>query len=199
MKITIEGASEEFTEQVLAFAAQQGANLTVSTVESGWTVARAERYLHSLTAGARTFARIVIDGEGRAEADTLRRAVGKLNGPTVSLSRTLTRGAHMGWWPEDTPAPIEKIEGPDHPSWQKAEAYVMTSDNVEIFRKALTHLTYDQAAARAAGLYPGGEDKTSMPFSPDEVSQKAYSDFKLVDLDGGSLPADGDQDEVEQP
>lgn len=56
MESTIEGASEEFTEKVLALVAQQGAELTVATVQTGWTVDRAERYLRSLPAGARRFA-----------------------------------------------------------------------------------------------------------------------------------------------
>lgn len=141
VKITIEGASEEFTEKVIHLAAQQGANLSISTIETGWTAERAERYLRSLPAGARTFARIVVvDGDGHADADTLRAAVGKLNGPTVALSRAMPRGVKAGWWPEGTPAPIEKVDDPDHPSWQKAEAYVMSKDLVPIFRAAFARL-----------------------------------------------------------
>ncbi|WP_241518991.1 hypothetical protein [Streptomyces sp. CB03238] len=196
MKITIEGASEEFTEKVLTLAAQQGANLTISTVETGWTVERAERYLRSLPSGARTFARlVVVDGDGRAEAETLRVAVGKLNGPTVALSRAIPRGVREGWWPEGTPAPIEKVDDPDHPSWQKAEAYVMSRDLVPVFRAAFARLAHAQQTARAAGLHPGGAGKTSMSWAPDPSMLKGYN---LVDLDGGSLPADDDQDEEDQ-
>ncbi|MEW1926405.1 hypothetical protein [Streptomyces sp. NPDC088360] len=193
MKITIEGASEEFAEKVLVLAAQQGAHLTISTVETGWTAERAERYLRSLPANARTFARlVVVDGDGRAEADTLRAAVGKLNGPTVALSRAVPRGVREGWWPEGTPAPIEKIDDPDHPSWQKAEAYVMDRDLVPLFRTAFARLAYTQGTARAAGLHPGGAGKTSASWTPDPSILKGYN---LVDLDGGSLPADDDQDD----
>ncbi|MEU2899635.1 hypothetical protein ABZ690_08085 [Streptomyces sp. NPDC006967] len=196
MKITIEGASEEFAEKVILLAAQQGANLSISTIETGWTAERAERYLRSLPAGARTFARIVVvDGDGHADADTLRAAVGKLNGPTVALSRAMPRGVREGWWPEGTPAPIEKVDDPDHPSWQKAEAYVMSKDLVPIFRSAFARLAYTQEAARTAGLHPGGAGKTSMSFTPDPSMLKGYN---LVDLDGGSLPADDDQDEEGQ-
>lgn len=197
MKITIEGASEEFAEKVLALAAQQGANLTISTVETGWTVERAERYLRSLPAGARQFAQLVIDGDGRAEAEALRAQVGKLNGPTVALSRAIPRGVKAGWWPEGTPAPIEKVEDPEHPSWQKADAYVMTSDNVSIFREASTHLAYMQGAARAAGLYPGGAGKTTT-YLPDSALLKPRPDINPIDLDGDSRPADN-EDEGEQP
>ncbi|GAA3312269.1 hypothetical protein [Streptomyces cinereospinus] len=196
MKITIEGASEEFAEKVLSLAAQQGANLSISTIETGWTAERAERYLRSLPAGARTFARlVVVDGDGHADADTLRAAVGKLNGPTVALSRAMPRGVREGWWPEGTPAPIEKVDDPDHPSWQKAEAYVMSKDLVPLFRSAFARLAYTQETARAAGLHPGGAGKTSMSWTPDPSMLKGYN---LVDLDGGSLPADDDQDEEGQ-
>lgn len=196
MKITIEGASEEFAEKVILLAAQQGANLSISTIETGWTEERAERYLRSLPAGARTFARIVVvDGDGHADADTLRAAVGKLNGPTVALSRAMPRGVKAGWWPEGTPAPIEKVDDPDHPSWQKAEAYVMSKDLVPIFRSAFARLAYTQEAARSAGLHPGGAGKTSVSWTPDPSMLKGYN---LVDLDGGSPPADDDQGEEGQ-
>ncbi|MGN9763066.1 hypothetical protein [Streptomyces sp. SD31] len=194
MKITIEGASEEFAEKVLTLAAQQGANLTISTVETGWTAERAERFLRSLPAGARTFAQlVVVDGDGRAEAETLRAVLGKLNGPTVALSRAVPRGVKAGWWPEGTPAPIEKVDDPDHPSWQKAEAYVMSRDLVPIFRAAFARLAYTQGAARAAGLHPGGAGKTSMSWTPDAVFEKGFPGVNPVDVDGGSLPADDDQ------
>lgn len=196
MKITIEGASEEFAEKVLTLAAQQGANLTVSTVETGWTAERAERFLRSLPAGARTFAQlVVVDGDGRAEAETLRAVLGKLNGPTVALARAVPRGVKAGWWPEGTPAPIEKVDDPNHPSWKKAEAYVMSKDLVPIFRSAFARLAYTQEAARAAGLHPGGAGKTSMSCTPDPTMLKGYN---VVDLDGGSLPADDDQGEEGQ-
>ncbi|MFJ4700536.1 hypothetical protein ACIP5N_21845 [Streptomyces sp. NPDC088768] len=192
MKITIEGASEEFLERVLALAAQQGADLTVSTVERGWTVERAERFLRSLPSGAKTFARLVVDGDGHAGADTLRAAVGKLNGPTVALSRAIPRGVREGWWPDGTPAPIERVDDPDHPSWQKAEAYVMRRDLVPVFRAALARLASTQRAARAAGLHPGGAGKTSVSWTPDSVFAKGFLDVKSVDVDGDSLPVDAD-------
>lgn len=194
MKITIEGASEDFAEKVLTLAAQQGANLTISTVETGWTVERAERFLRSLPAGARSFAQLVVDGDGRAEAEALRERVGKLNGPTVALSRAVPRGVREGWWPEGTPAPIEKVDDPDHPSWQKAEAYVMSRDLVPVFREGFARLASTQQAARAAGLHPGGAGKTSMSWTPDSVFAKGYPDVKSVDLDGGSYQ-DDDQDD----
>ncbi|GHH25938.1 hypothetical protein [Streptomyces rubradiris] len=196
MKITIEGASEEFTREVLRLAAQQGANLTVRTVKTGWTAERAERFLRSLPAGARTFARlVVVDGGGHADADTLRAALGRLNGPAVALARAVPRGVKAGWWPEGTPDPIEKVDDPDRPSWKKAEAYVMSRDLVPLFRAAFDRLAATQQAARAAGLHPGGAGKTSMSWTPDSVSERGFPGVKVVDVDGGSAPAGGDQDD----
>ncbi|MFC7841926.1 hypothetical protein [Streptomyces sp. NPDC057382] len=162
MKITIEGASEEFAEKVLALAAQQGAELSVATVQTGWTVDRAERYLRSLPAGARRFAEMVIvDGDGYLDADHLRSVIGRLNGPTVALSRAVPRGVKAGWWPEGTPAPITPVSNPDNPSWHQNIAYRMDKDDVlPVFREALVRLatphkgTEPEAGAAWAGDAP---------------------------------------------
>jgi hypothetical protein len=140
MRITIEGASEEFERKLLALLAEHRDELTV-TADTGWTVERAGRYLRSLPAGARRFAElVVVDGDGYAEADRLRDVVGKLNGPTVALSRAIPRGVREGWWPEGLRAPITVVYDPDNPSWQKAIAYEMAKDDVPVFRTALTQL-----------------------------------------------------------
>ncbi|MFI9311233.1 hypothetical protein [Streptomyces triculaminicus] len=160
MKITIEGASEEFAEKLVVLAAQHRAELTV--IDTAWTVERAERYLRSLPAGARKFAEIVVmDNDGYADADTLRQALGKLNGPTVALSRAIPRGVREGWWPEGTRAPISAVYDPDNPSWHKNIAYEMTSDTVPVFRMAFAPIIAARAAAESMGLYPGGTGKTS--------------------------------------
>lgn len=145
MRITIEGAGEDFARELLALAAQQGAELTITTVDTSWTVERAERYLHSLTGGARRFAEMVIvDGDGYIDADQLRSVLGRLNGPTVALSRAVPRGVKRGWWPEGTPAPITPVSDPDNPSWHQNIAYRMDREIVPIFRDAVARL----AAAR---------------------------------------------------
>jgi len=199
VKITIEGASEEFARELLALAAQQGgAGLTVSTVQTGWTVDRAERYLRSLTGGARRFAEMVIlDGDGYIDADQLRAVLGKLNGPTVALSRTIPRGVKNGWWPEGTPAPIAPVSDPDNPSWHQNIAYRMDAENVPVFREALARLAFTQQSARAAGLHPGGAGKTSASWTPDPSMLEGSPDVKFVDVDGGSLPADDQGDATE--
>lgn len=139
MKITIEGASEEFEQRLLDLLAEHRHELAV-TADTDWTVERAERYLRSLPAGARTFAQRVVDGDGWADADQLRDEIGKLNGPTVALSRAVPRGVREGWWPEGTPAPISVVYDPDNPSWQKAIAYEMHQQAVPLFREAFARL-----------------------------------------------------------
>ncbi|WP_236655450.1 hypothetical protein [Streptacidiphilus carbonis] len=141
MKITIEGASADFARELVALAAQQHATLTITTVESGWTADRAERYLRSLTGSARRFAEMVIvEGDGYLDADQLRAVLGKLNGPTVALSRAVPRGVKAGWWPEGTPAPITPVSDPDNPSWHQNIAYRMDTENVPVFRSAIARL-----------------------------------------------------------
>ena len=160
MRITIEGASPEFERKLLALYAEHRSELTLS-VDTEWDVDRAERYLRSLPAGARHFARlVVVDGDGRADADLLREEIGKLNGPTVALSRAIPRGVRAGWWPEGTTAPISVVYDPDNPSWQRAIAYEMAKANVPVFRDAFARLALAKQAAGSLGLYPGDPDKT---------------------------------------
>ncbi|MER5618301.1 hypothetical protein [Streptomyces sp. NPDC002215] len=44
------------------------------------------------------------------------------------------------WWPSGTEAPITPRYDPEHPSWQKAIAYAMTSENVTVFRASFARL-----------------------------------------------------------
>ncbi|WFB82575.1 MULTISPECIES: hypothetical protein [Streptomyces] len=154
MKIVIEGASEDFAEKVLALAAQQGAELTVATVDKSWSADRAERYLRSLPAGARRFAEMVVTAdEGYIDAEQLRQALGKLNGPTVALSRAVPRGVREGWWPEGTNAPIEPVWDPDNPSWHKNIAYRPCSRIATArWRVALSNFRSPRFPAWAASL-----------------------------------------------
>ncbi|MEU3394281.1 hypothetical protein [Streptomyces albidoflavus] len=53
-----------------------------------------------------------------------------------------------GWWPEGTAAPISVVYDPDNPSWQKAIAYEMDSENVPVFRAAFARLSLTPQAPR---------------------------------------------------
>ncbi|MFF9870129.1 hypothetical protein ACF1G0_32910 [Streptomyces sp. NPDC013953] len=186
MKITIEGASEEFERKLLALFAEHRHELTI-TADTEWTVERAERYLRSLPAGARRFAEVVvIDGGGYADADTLRSIVGKLNGPTVALSRAIPRGVREGWWPEGTSAPITVVYDPDNPSWQKAIAYQMSRENVPIFQEALVRMATTRGGAEretgsvSAGAWAAGDAPSAFAPAPGWGSA---DDVPLVTLD----------------
>ncbi|MFH8410416.1 hypothetical protein ACH4FX_37420 [Streptomyces sp. NPDC018019] len=196
MKITVEGADPEFAEKLVALAARHRAELTV--IDTAWTAERAERFLRSLPSAARTFARLVVEGGGHVKADALRSAVGKLNGPRVAQIRALPRGVRNGWWPEGMQDPITVVYGEKNPSWQKAIAYEMASENVPVFRAALDRLAATRQAARALGITPGGTDKTTLAWTPDAVAEKA-PDVTSVDLDGGSHPPAAPDEEEQQP
>ncbi|MGP3951161.1 hypothetical protein [Streptomyces sp. 7N604] len=140
MKITIEGASEEFERKLLALVAEHRDELTL-TVGTEWTVDRAEHYLRSLPAVARAFARMVVDADGSKDADVLREEFDRgLRGPTIALSRAVPRGVREGHWPDGTPQPITPLYDPDNPSWQRAIRYEMTSENVAVFREAFARI-----------------------------------------------------------
>ncbi|MFE5847694.1 hypothetical protein ACFQ7N_39350 [Streptomyces niveus] len=143
MKITIEGASPAFERELLALIADHRHELTLSA-GTEWTVDRAETYLASLPANGRAFAQQVIYADGMKDADELREVFESLRGPTISLSRAVTRGVREGWWPQGTQAPINPMYDPDNPSWQRAVAYTMTSENVIVFRAAHDRLTGGQ-------------------------------------------------------
>ncbi|MFE3601355.1 hypothetical protein [Streptomyces sp. NPDC059142] len=143
MKITIEGADEEFAEKLVALAARHHAELSVVTVDTRWTTDRAERYLRSLTSGARTFARmVVLDGDenGCLDADRLREALGKLNGPSNALTRAVPRGMREGWLPEGIEPPVIAVADRDNPSWHKTIAYQVSTENRPVFREAFIRL-----------------------------------------------------------
>jgi hypothetical protein len=192
MKITIEGASEEFARELVALAAQH-ADVTVTTIDAAWTTDRAERFLRSLPSAARRLAEMVIvDGDGYIDAEQLRAVLGRLNGASIALTRALPRGVRKGWWPEGTTAPIRPVSDPDNPSWHQNIAYRMDQAIVPVFREALTRIIATKRAAEAAGLISGGPGKTSSAVT---ITAPGV-DF--VDLDGGSGAVGGDQDEEER-
>ncbi|MFC7884748.1 hypothetical protein ACFUVV_23140 [Streptomyces sp. NPDC057376] len=193
MKITIEGADRDFVEKLVALAAAHHAELTVAAVDTAWTVERAKRYLRSLTAGARRFAEMVIvDGDGYIDADQLRSALGKLNGPTVALSRAVPRGVREGWWPEGVSAPITPVYDPDISSWQKVIAYEMASDSVPVFRSAFAALNTGHTVAPASPEPPApwnGEAPSAFAVPP---GWGAADDVPLVTLDEDGVHAGPD-------
>jgi hypothetical protein len=81
------------------------------------------------------FTKLVVEAAGTKDAEELRAEFnGERRWPTIALSRAVPRGVRRGWWPEGTPAPIRALYDPDHPSWQKAITYTMSTENVSVFR-----------------------------------------------------------------
>lgn len=138
MRITIEGASPEFEHKLLGLLADHRHELTV-TAGTEWSVERAEHFLRSLPLNARTFVRLVVEADGSADAEELRAHFGGgLRGPTIALSRALSRGVRGGHWPEGTSAPVSPLYDPDNPSWQRAIRYTMPAEHLEAFREAVS-------------------------------------------------------------
>ncbi|WP_327687075.1 hypothetical protein [Streptomyces sp. NBC_00467] len=155
MKITIEGASPEFERKLLALYADHRHELTLA-VGTEWDIERAEQFLASLPSNALRFARLVVENNGSKPAEELREHFsGELRGPTIALSRALSRGVRRKWWPSGTEAPITPLYDPEHPSWQKAIAYRMDSENVPVFRAAFARL----GAAPAPGDDQNNEEQ----------------------------------------
>ncbi|MFJ9434566.1 hypothetical protein ACIRQY_33615 [Streptomyces sp. NPDC101490] len=143
MEINLRGADKAFTEKLVLLAAQHQAELSVIATDTTWTTERAERYFRSLTSGARTFARLVVvegDESGCLEADRLRDALGKLNGPSNALKRGVDRGVREGWLPEGIEQPVTAIADRDNPSWHKTIAYQISTENRPAFRAALNRI-----------------------------------------------------------
>ncbi|MGP4114860.1 hypothetical protein ACTWP5_28640 [Streptomyces sp. 4N509B] len=140
MRITIEGASEEFERKLLDLLAEHRDELAVS-VETVWDVDRAMLFLNTLNVSARLFVRLVVESDGHLEAAVLREVFPRgLRGPAVALANALKRGVKHGWWPEGTEAPVTVVYGGGpQDGWRQASAYEMSGEVLAVFRAALAH------------------------------------------------------------
>ncbi|WP_216369642.1 hypothetical protein [Streptomyces griseofuscus] len=147
MRITIEGASEEFGRKLLDLLAEHRDELAVS-VDTAWDVDRAMVFLNTLNEDARLFVRLVAESDGHLKAAVLREAFPRgLRGPTVALTYALRRGVKHGWWPEGTEAPVTVVYGGGpQDGWRQASAYEMSGEVLPVFRAALAH--YDATTSR---------------------------------------------------
>ncbi|MFJ8828107.1 hypothetical protein ACIREE_41100 [Streptomyces sp. NPDC102467] len=169
MKITIEGASEEFERKLLALLAEHRDELAV-TADTAWNIERAMKFLRDLNASARMFVRFVVNAGGRLDAAVLREEFDRgLRGPTVALTYALKRGVKHGWWPEGTEAPVTVVYGgPSSPAWRQADSYELTPENCQIFREAFALLdvapvTWDADAPHPLGPLTGWGDDDDVP------------------------------------
>ncbi|MFD7758045.1 hypothetical protein [Streptomyces sp. NPDC059757] len=174
MKITIEGASPAFERKLLALYADHRHELTLA-VDTEWDTERAEQYLASLPTNALFFAKLVVEADGNKPAEELREVFnGDLRGPTIALSRALPRGIRRNWWPAGIETPITPHYDPEHPSWQKAIAYRMTSGNVHVFREALVRLNATRPITNAfcARTIPRADQDQPTPDTTDHQGEQ---------------------------
>ncbi|WP_333769302.1 hypothetical protein [Streptomyces sp. IBSBF 2435] len=148
MRITIEGASEEFERKLLDLLTEHRDELAVS-VDTAWDVDRAMVFLNTLNEDARLFVRLVVESDGHLEAAVLRETFPRgLRGPAVALTYALKRGYKQGWWPEGTEGPVTVVYGGGpQDGWRQASAYEMSGEELPVFRAALAH--YDATTSRS--------------------------------------------------
>ncbi|WP_187282102.1 MULTISPECIES: hypothetical protein [unclassified Streptomyces] len=170
MRLTIEGASEEFERKLLALLAEHRDELAVS-VDTAWGADRAMVFLSTLNEDARQFVRLIVESDGHLEAVVLREAFPRgLRGPTVALTYALKRGYRHGWWPEGTEAPVTVVYGGGpHDGWRQASAYEMSGEDLAVFRAALTHYgpeprpAWEGEAPSALAVHPSWAADADVP------------------------------------
>ncbi|MCX4675569.1 hypothetical protein OG413_09645 [Streptomyces sp. NBC_01433] len=176
MRLTIEGASEEFERKILALLAEHRDELAVS-VDTAWGADRAMVFLNTLNEDARQFVRLVVESDGHLEAAVLREAFPRgLRGPTVALTYALKRGYKHGWWPEGTEAPVTVVYGGGpQDGWRQASAYEMSGENLPVFRAALAHYAattsrpaWDEEAPSAFAVHPSWAADVDVPNALDD-------------------------------
>ncbi|MFC8538019.1 hypothetical protein ACFUJY_29465 [Streptomyces sp. NPDC057249] len=135
MRLVIEGGSAAFEEKLLALFAEHRDELTVET-DREWTVERAKDFVRIATPPVRTLLNDVLHGGGYRAASDLRDMGRDLAGPSISLTKTLTKGVVDGLWPSGMPAPITADYGREKPQNKKVEGYRMAAELVPIFTVA---------------------------------------------------------------
>jgi hypothetical protein len=132
----IRGASPAFEKGLLALIAEHADDLTIEA-DRGWTVERAKDFIRIATPAARTLLHDVLYGGGYRAAADLRDMGRDLAGPSISLSKTLTKGVVDGLWPSGMPAPVTPDYGREKPQNKKVEGYRMAADLIPVFTAAV--------------------------------------------------------------
>ncbi|MEV7656200.1 hypothetical protein AB0O39_18715 [Streptomyces anulatus] len=175
MRITIEGASEEFERKLLDLLAEHRDELAVS-VDTAWDVDRAMVFLNTLNEDARLFVRLLVESDGHLEAAVLREVFPRgLRGPTVALTYALKRGVKHGWWPGGTEAPVTVVYGGGpQDGWRQASAYEMSGEDLPVFRAAIAHYDaaprspWDMEAPSAFAVHPSWAADADVPNALDD-------------------------------
>ncbi|WP_125541939.1 hypothetical protein [Streptomyces sp. WAC05292] len=134
MPLTIKG-SPEFEAKLLALVAEHLGELTVEQ-DAEWTAERAAAFWRIATPNVRTLVNDVLRGGGYRAAADLRDMGRDLAGPSIALTKTLTRGAVEGLWPNGMPAPVTPEYDREKPSHKKVRGYRMAPELIELFTAA---------------------------------------------------------------
>jgi hypothetical protein len=142
MKIVIEDVPEDLARELVMLAASCGLG---TTREPEWTPARAASLLRDLPEGARQIIRLTVEGNGWADARSVRGSIGGGEGTSLrrqagSISRAIRRGVRAGRLPEGLPVPLTAQYDPVNPSYQRTTGFVMPEALLSAFRAAISQL-----------------------------------------------------------
>ena len=139
MKIVIEDVPEDLARELVMLAASCGLGTTAGPE---WTPARAASLLRDLPDGARQIIRLTVEGNGWADASSLRGSIGGGEGASLrrqagSISRAIKRGVRAGRLPEGLPVPLSAQYDPVSPSYQLITGFVMPEALLPAFRAGI--------------------------------------------------------------
>lgn len=138
MKIVIENVPEGLARELVKLAASSGLG---TTSEPQWTPARAASLLRDLPDGARQIIRLTVEGNGWADAGSIRSAEDvSLWRQVGSISRAIKRGVRTGRLPEGLPVPLIAQYDSGKPSYQRTTGFTMPEDMLFSFRDAIRQL-----------------------------------------------------------
>ena len=109
--------------------------------EPEWTPARAASLLRDLSGGAREIIRRTVEGNGWADASSIRGGdATSLRRQSGSISRAIKRGVRAGRLPEGLPVPLSAQYDPVHPSYLRTTGFTMPEALLPVFRAAFEQL-----------------------------------------------------------
>jgi hypothetical protein len=130
LTLTVENATPEFQERLLALLAEHAAHVQIDTT---WTKERAERLYLALPSRAQRVIKAAANNGGYVSADDLRdEENSSLRGHVAPIKRAIERGAGSGWWP----AGMEAVVIPQGPGFGKVLGYQIPEHLVDVFKCA---------------------------------------------------------------
>lgn len=143
VRIIIEDVPEDLGRELVALLAGRREEVTVTTT-GDWTPARAKVLVRSLPARTAAVLRLVVEGDGWVDSETLR--AGRLiQGPSTSLTATLKTGAEQGHWPHDIAPPLLHCYNPEKKGYSQLLGYEMPPEILAAFRPVLGGPTEPEA------------------------------------------------------